>query len=100
MSDAHTCGNSGLSNFIGIIISEFLCESRLRKGSFRITDLGPLWNLTQQNMEVLMAERTNLVFHNKVIDGTAMKRLISRLRAREQGRSDGGASEDYFSLFI
>nr|YP_010621319.1 RNA polymerase beta'' subunit [Cuscuta europaea]WBF90865.1 RNA polymerase beta'' subunit [Cuscuta europaea] len=26
-----------------------------------------------------MAERTNLVFHNKVIDGTAMKRLISRL---------------------
>nr|YP_010901166.1 RNA polymerase beta'' subunit [Crassula columella]WIL06751.1 RNA polymerase beta'' subunit [Crassula columella] len=30
-------------------------------------------------MEVLMAERANLVFHNKVIDGTAMKRLISRL---------------------
>nr|UYG49683.1 RNA polymerase beta'' subunit [Malania oleifera] len=30
-------------------------------------------------MEVLMAERSNLVFHNKVIDGTAMKRLISRL---------------------
>nr|YP_010199990.1 RNA polymerase beta'' subunit [Casuarina cunninghamiana]UAD90161.1 RNA polymerase beta'' subunit [Casuarina cunninghamiana] len=30
-------------------------------------------------MEVLMAERTNLVFHNKVIDGTAIKRLISRL---------------------
>ncbi|KAK3019582.1 hypothetical protein RJ639_003649 [Escallonia herrerae] len=29
------------------------------------------------NMEVLMAERANLVFHNKVIDGTAMKRLIS-----------------------
>nr|UZT27216.1 RNA polymerase beta'' subunit [Nepenthes ventricosa x Nepenthes alata] len=26
-----------------------------------------------------MAERTNLVFHKKVIDGTAMKRLISRL---------------------
>nr|YP_010980658.1 RNA polymerase beta'' subunit [Phaius wallichii]WOC85097.1 RNA polymerase beta'' subunit [Phaius wallichii] len=26
-----------------------------------------------------MAERTDLVFHNKVIDGTAMKRLISRL---------------------
>nr|YP_010528633.1 RNA polymerase beta'' subunit [Grammatophyllum scriptum]UXW65677.1 RNA polymerase beta'' subunit [Grammatophyllum scriptum]UXW65757.1 RNA polymerase beta'' subunit [Grammatophyllum scriptum] len=26
-----------------------------------------------------MAERTNLVFHNKVIDGIAMKRLISRL---------------------
>nr|YP_010233181.1 RNA polymerase beta'' subunit [Centranthera grandiflora]QSX28384.1 RNA polymerase beta'' subunit [Centranthera grandiflora] len=25
-----------------------------------------------------MAERANLVFHNKVIDGTAMKRLISR----------------------
>nr|YP_010637426.1 RNA polymerase beta'' subunit [Saxifraga cernua]WBQ50068.1 RNA polymerase beta'' subunit [Saxifraga cernua] len=30
-------------------------------------------------MEVLMAERANLVFHTKVIDGTAMKRLISRL---------------------
>uniref|UniRef100_UPI0030029736 RNA polymerase beta'' subunit n=1 Tax=Hedyosmum orientale TaxID=226581 RepID=UPI0030029736 len=29
-------------------------------------------------MEVLMAERADLVFHNKVIDGTAMKRLISR----------------------
>nr|YP_009436229.1 RNA polymerase beta'' subunit [Cyphia banksiana]ATG26407.1 RNA polymerase beta'' subunit [Cyphia banksiana] len=26
-----------------------------------------------------MSERANLVFHNKVIDGTAMKRLISRL---------------------
>nr|YP_010049071.1 RNA polymerase beta'' subunit [Swertia cordata]QPL15406.1 RNA polymerase beta'' subunit [Swertia cordata] len=30
-------------------------------------------------MEVLMIERANLVFHNKSIDGTAMKRLISRL---------------------
>ncbi|EEF47921.1 DNA-directed RNA polymerase beta chain, putative [Ricinus communis] len=30
-------------------------------------------------MEVLMAKRANLVFHNKVIDGTAIKRLISRL---------------------
>nr|YP_009335154.1 RNA polymerase beta subunit [Hosta ventricosa]AEX94804.1 RNA polymerase beta' subunit [Hosta ventricosa]APO12212.1 RNA polymerase beta subunit [Hosta ventricosa] len=30
-------------------------------------------------MEVLMAERADLVFYNKVIDGTAMKRLISRL---------------------
>nr|AFM83752.1 RNA polymerase beta' subunit [Paeonia obovata]AHE41669.1 RNA polymerase beta' subunit [Paeonia obovata]AWH10923.1 RNA polymerase beta' subunit [Paeonia obovata]QOW39634.1 RNA polymerase beta'' subunit [Paeonia obovata var. japonica] len=30
-------------------------------------------------MEVLMAERANLVFHNKVIDRAAMKRLISRL---------------------
>nr|YP_010599364.1 RNA polymerase beta'' subunit [Primulina renifolia]WAL03741.1 RNA polymerase beta'' subunit [Primulina renifolia] len=30
-------------------------------------------------MEVLMAKGANLVFHNKVIDGTAMKRLISRL---------------------
>nr|YP_010033466.1 RNA polymerase beta'' subunit [Curculigo orchioides]QOW40504.1 RNA polymerase beta'' subunit [Curculigo orchioides] len=30
-------------------------------------------------MEVLMAERADLVFHNKVIDGIAMKRLISRL---------------------
>ncbi|CAI9259143.1 unnamed protein product [Lactuca saligna] len=31
-----------------------------------------------RNMEVLMAERPTQVFHNKVIDGTAMKRLISR----------------------
>ncbi|XP_049370515.1 DNA-directed RNA polymerase subunit beta''-like [Solanum verrucosum] len=30
-------------------------------------------------MEVLMSERANMVFHNKAIDGTAMKRLISRL---------------------
>nr|WOZ09895.1 RNA polymerase beta'' subunit [Persicaria maackiana] len=30
-------------------------------------------------MEVLMADGANLVFHNKVIDGIAMKRLISRL---------------------
>nr|WBU95112.1 RNA polymerase beta'' subunit [Rhus chinensis] len=30
-------------------------------------------------MEVLMAERASLVFHNKMIDGTAIKRLISRL---------------------
>nr|YP_010945323.1 RNA polymerase beta'' subunit [Salsola heptapotamica]UNZ11920.1 RNA polymerase beta'' subunit [Salsola heptapotamica] len=30
-------------------------------------------------MEVLMAERANLVFPNKAVDGTAMKRLISRL---------------------
>nr|YP_010620623.1 RNA polymerase beta'' subunit [Phyllanthus pulcher]YP_010620705.1 RNA polymerase beta'' subunit [Nymphanthus franchetianus]WAX37932.1 RNA polymerase beta'' subunit [Phyllanthus pulcher]WAX38014.1 RNA polymerase beta'' subunit [Nymphanthus franchetianus] len=30
-------------------------------------------------MEVLMAEQANLVFHNKVIGGTAIKRLISRL---------------------
>nr|AWH08862.1 RNA polymerase beta chain [Asclepias quadrifolia] len=30
-------------------------------------------------MEVLMTERANQVFHNKAIDGTAMKRLISRL---------------------
>lgn len=30
-------------------------------------------------MEVFMAERANLVFHNKVIGGTAIKRIISRL---------------------
>nr|YP_009501389.1 RNA polymerase beta' subunit [Passiflora pittieri]AXB37958.1 RNA polymerase beta' subunit [Passiflora pittieri] len=30
-------------------------------------------------MEVFMTERANLGFHNKVIDGTAIKRLISRL---------------------
>ncbi|KAL8252580.1 hypothetical protein R6Q59_036273 [Mikania micrantha] len=33
---------------------------------------------SQRNMEVLMAERPTQVFHNKVIDGTTMKRLISR----------------------
>nr|YP_009354282.1 RNA polymerase beta'' subunit [Rehmannia elata]AQZ40826.1 RNA polymerase beta'' subunit [Rehmannia elata] len=60
------------------MILEFLRESRSRKGSFPITDSNPLSNRTQQNMEVFMAERANLVFHNKVIDGTAMKRLISR----------------------
>jgi DNA-directed RNA polymerase subunit beta' len=54
-------------------------EIKLRKGSFRIIHSGPLSNPTQQNMEVLMAERADLVFHNKVIDGAAMKRLISRL---------------------
>lgn len=36
-------------------------------------------NPTQRNTEVLMAERASLVFHNKMIDGTAIKRLISRL---------------------
>ncbi|CAI0431494.1 unnamed protein product [Linum tenue] len=55
------------------------CESRSRKGSFPSIDSNPLSNPTQPNMEVLMAERANLVFHNKVIDGTAIKRLISRL---------------------
>ncbi|KAG2399526.1 DNA-directed RNA polymerase subunit beta'' [Vigna angularis] len=36
-------------------------------------------NPTEWNREVLMVERTNLMFHNKVIGGTAIKRLISRL---------------------
>src|ERR1041384_6058981 len=63
---------------------------RLRKGgklNFRITDSGPLSNPTQQLSNptqpkrgyLCMAERANLVFHNKEIDGTGMKRLISRL---------------------
>lgn len=60
-------------------VPEFLCESRSRKGSFPLTDSNPLSNSTQRNREVLMAERASLVFHNKVIDGTAIKRLISRL---------------------
>ncbi|KAL5698410.1 DNA-directed RNA polymerase [Ranunculus cassubicifolius] len=51
----------------------------MRKGSLQITDSNPLLNPTQLNREVLMAERADLVFHNKAIDGTAMKRLISRL---------------------
>ncbi|RVW24661.1 DNA-directed RNA polymerase subunit beta' [Vitis vinifera] len=62
-----------------IIVLEFLREARSRKGSFTTTDSNPLSNPTQRNMGVLMTERANLVFHNKVIDGTAMKRLISRL---------------------
>uniref|UniRef100_A0A7N0UZ32 DNA-directed RNA polymerase n=1 Tax=Kalanchoe fedtschenkoi TaxID=63787 RepID=A0A7N0UZ32_KALFE len=44
-----------------------------------MTDSNLLSNPTQWNMEVLMAERANLIFQNKVIDGTAMKRLFSRL---------------------
>ncbi|KAL2225029.1 UNVERIFIED_CONTAM: DNA-directed RNA polymerase subunit beta, partial [Sesamum indicum] len=74
-----TSRNSDLFTSTRPIVPEFLRESKSRKGSFPITDSNPLSNRTQQNMEVLMAERANLVFHNKVIDGTAMKRLISRL---------------------
>ncbi|GJT02435.1 DNA-directed RNA polymerase subunit beta' [Tanacetum coccineum] len=77
------CVNRGNSSLTGltrtiIAIAEFLRESRSRKGSFTITDSNPLSNSTQRNMEVLMAERPTQVFHNKMIDGTAMKRLISR----------------------
>ncbi|WMV46326.1 hypothetical protein MTR67_039711, partial [Solanum verrucosum] len=61
------------------IVPEFICESRSIKESFTITDSNPLSNPTQRNIEVLMEERANLVFHNKAIDGTAMKRHISRL---------------------
>ncbi|KAF3952355.1 hypothetical protein CMV_022083 [Castanea mollissima] len=61
------------------IVPEFLREFKSRKGRFPIIDSNPLSNPTQRNMEVLMAERANTVFHNKVIDGTAIKRLISRL---------------------
>ncbi|KAJ6215297.1 hypothetical protein RDWZM_010615 [Blomia tropicalis] len=71
--------NSDLFTSTRPVVPEFLRESRSRRGSFPTTDSNPLSNRTQQNMEVLMAERANLVFHNKVIDGTAMKRLISRL---------------------
>lgn len=71
--------NSGLSGSSRTIVPKFLRESRSRKGSFPIIDSNPLANPTQRNMEVLMAERANLAFHNKVIDGTAIKRLISRL---------------------
>ena len=38
-----------------------------------------LSNATQENMGVLIEERATLVFDNKTIDGTAMKRLINRL---------------------
>ncbi|TYJ10256.1 hypothetical protein E1A91_A11G195200v1 [Gossypium mustelinum] len=56
-----------------------ICANRSRKGSFPIIDSNPLATSTQRNKGVFMAERANLVFHNKVIDGTAIKRLISRL---------------------
>ncbi|KAL7261467.1 hypothetical protein ACSBR1_000002 [Camellia fascicularis] len=69
----------GLSGLTRILVPEFLRESRSRKRSFSITDSNPLSNPTQRNMEVLMTERANLVFHNKATDGTAMKRFISRL---------------------
>ncbi|PHT94110.1 DNA-directed RNA polymerase subunit beta' [Capsicum annuum] len=62
-----------------MLIGRYVLMSGNHRGSFTITDSNPLSNPTQQNMEVLMAERANLVFHNKAIDGTAMKRLISRL---------------------
>lgn len=73
--------NLSLSGLTRILICEVLGELRSRKGSFRITLTQPhsLSNPTHRNMEVLMAERANLVFHNKAIDGIAMKRLISRL---------------------
>lgn len=59
----------------------------IKFSNFRITDSGPLSNPTQQLSNptqpkrgyLCMAERANLVFHNKEIDGTGMKRLISRL---------------------
>ncbi|PHT59666.1 DNA-directed RNA polymerase subunit beta'' [Capsicum baccatum] len=56
-----------------------LYASENHQGSFTIIDSNPLSIPTQRNMEVLMVERANLVFHNKAIDRTAMKRLISRL---------------------
>ncbi|GMN33178.1 hypothetical protein TIFTF001_041846, partial [Ficus carica] len=76
------CANSvtsSPSSSTRTIIPGFIRESRSRKGSFPIIDSNPLSNPTHWNMEVLMAERADLVFRNKVIDGTAIKRLISRL---------------------
>ncbi|GKE13254.1 RNA polymerase beta subunit, partial [Tanacetum coccineum] len=74
------CVNRGNSSLTGltrtiIAIEKFLRESRSRKESFTITDSNPLSNSTQRNMEVLMAERPTQIFHNKIIDGTAMKRI-------------------------
>ncbi|CAK7328789.1 unnamed protein product [Dovyalis caffra] len=60
------------------IVPEFLRESRSRKGSFPSINSNLLPSPIQRNMEVFMAERANLFFHNKVIDGTAIKRIISR----------------------
>lgn len=36
-------------------------------------------NSTDRNMELLMAERANLIFHNNMIGETVIKRLISLL---------------------
>ncbi|KAL0295243.1 UNVERIFIED_CONTAM: DNA-directed RNA polymerase subunit beta', partial [Sesamum calycinum] len=55
-----TSRNSDLFTSTRPIVPEFLRESKSRKGSFPITDSNPLSNRTQQNMEVLMAERANL----------------------------------------
>nr|YP_010411210.1 RNA polymerase beta'' subunit [Psilopeganum sinense]UQJ72589.1 RNA polymerase beta'' subunit [Psilopeganum sinense] len=54
---------------------------KIEKRKFPIIDSNPLSNSTQRNMEVLMAKGkgANLVFHNKVINGTAIKRLIRGL---------------------
>ncbi|KAJ6288121.1 hypothetical protein OIU78_003943 [Salix suchowensis] len=60
------------------LVPEFLRESRLRKGSFPSINSNLLPSPIHRNMEVFMAERANLFFHNKVIDGTAIKRIISR----------------------
>jgi len=37
-----------------------------------MTDLGPLSNPTQQNMEVLMAVQADLVFYNKIVESRTM----------------------------
>ena len=73
--------NSDLSDSNRTIVPDlkFYANQDREKEVFAIIDSNSLSNPIQQNMEVLMAERANLVFHNKVIDGTAIKRLISRL---------------------
>ncbi|XP_060672769.1 DNA-directed RNA polymerase subunit beta'-like [Ziziphus jujuba] len=52
-------------------------------------------NPTQRNMEVLMAERANLAFHNKVIDGTAIKRLRKHPREGPEIIKDGMGMEAF-----
>ena len=55
-------------------------ELRFRKGNFLITNSNPfVVESYSAEYGLLMAERANLVFHNKAIDGTTIKRLISRL---------------------
>jgi len=66
--------------FNKVIIRKFLGELRSRKGSFLITNSNPfIVKFYSAEHGGLIEERAKLVFHNKAIDRSGMKRLISRL---------------------
>lgn len=54
-------------------------QIKIGKRKFLIIDSNLLSNPTQRNIKILMTERTNLIFHNKVINGTNINRLIRRI---------------------